>query len=526
MAQETAEDKLNMKMARTLSFGLAGVSGYPVYVEVFCQNGMPVMDIIGLPDTSVRESKDRVNAAIINCGRTRKDPARITINLAPADTKKEGPSFDLPIAVGVMIGTETLHPAPEKDAENIAMFGELSLDGYVRPISGALPMAISAKENGVGEIILPAENAREAACIEGLRIIPVCHLAEVIDYLEGKTDIAPQAQVSYEELKRESVHTVDMAQIRGQAAARRAMEVAAAGGHNMLMVGVPGSGKTMLARCLPGILPPLTFEEALETTRIHSISGRLRSGGGLMVTRPFCAPHHSASVASLIGGGQDAKPGEVSLAHNGVLFLDELPEFSRAALEALRQPLEDGVVTVSRVRKQALYQSSFMLVAAMNPCPCGFYGSSRKACRCTPPEIRRYLDRVSGPLLDRIDIQIEVDSVPVEEIEHSAPSESSAVVAARVAAARALQQERYSGSGRFCNAQLDNESLRQYCELGGEASRLLHAAVDAMHMSMRGYNRILKVARTIADLAGEEKISTNHIAEAVQYRELDQKYWR
>ena len=294
----------------------------------------------------------------------------------------------------------------------------------------------------------------------------------------------------------------------------------------MIMVGVPGSGKTMLARCLPGILPPLTFEEALETTRIHSISGRLRTGGGLMVTRPFCAPHHSASVASLIGGGQDAKPGEVSLAHNGVLFLDELPEFSRNALEALRQPLEDGVVCVSRVRKQAVYQSSFMLVAAMNPCPCGYFGSSRKACRCTQPEIRRYLDRISGPLLDRIDIQIEVDSVPVDEINHSAPSESSAAVAARVAAARFVQQERYRGSSHFCNAQLDSSSLRKYCSLSDEASRLLHTAVDAMHMSMRGYNRILKVARTIADLSGDENISTQHVAEAVQYRELDQKYWR
>ncbi len=512
-------------MAKTLSFGVSGVRGYPVHVEVFSMNGMPVMEIIGLPDTSVRESRDRVNAAIINSGRA-PDPKRITINLAPADTKKEGPSFDLPIAVGVMLATGRLFPRPDFYTDTTAMFGELSLDGHVRPISGALPMVISAKENGVQDIILPAENAREASCIEGMKIIPVSHLSEVIQYIEGTLDIQPQEQVSFDRLKRESVCTVDMSQIRGQSAARRALEVAAAGGHNMIMVGVPGSGKTMLARCLPGILPPLTFEEALETTRIHSISGRLRTGGGLMVTRPFCAPHHSASVASLIGGGQDAKPGEVSLAHNGVLFLDELPEFSRNALEALRQTLEDGVVCVSRVRKQAVYQSSFMLVAAMNPCPCGYFGSSRKACRCTQPEIRRYLDRISGPLLDRIDIQIEVDSVPVDEINHSAPSESSAAVAARVAAARFVQQERYRGSSHFCNAQLDSSSLRKYCSLSDEASRLLHTAVDAMHMSMRGYNRILKVARTIADLSGDENISTQHVAEAVQYRELDQKYWR
>ena len=515
---------MNEMMAKTLSFGVSGVNGFPVHVEVFCINGLPMMEIIGLPDTSVRESRDRVNAAIINSGREI-PPRRITINLAPADMRKEGPSFDLPIAVGVMAASGAMNPVPERDPGNIALFGELSLDGQVQPVNGVLPMVISAKENGIRDIILPAANAKEAACIEGLRIIPVYSLAEVIGYLEGKTDIVPQEQISFETLKRESVFPVDMAQIKGQSAARRALEVAAAGGHNMIMVGVPGSGKTMLARSVPGILPPLTFEEALETTRIHSISGRLPSGSGLMVTRPFCAPHHSASVASLIGGGQEAKPGEVSLAHNGVLFLDELPEFSRSALEALRQPLEDGIVSVSRVKRQAQYQSSFMLIAAMNPCPCGYFGSSRRPCRCTPPEIRRYLDRVSGPLLDRIDIQIEVDAVPVSEINSRIPAESTAVVAARVAAARLLQLERYRGTRHFCNAQLDSSEIRRFCVPDPEAERLLHMAVDSMHMSMRAYNRILKVARTIADLAGEETIATLHIAEAIQYRELDQKYW-
>ena len=516
---------MNDMMAKTLSFGVSGVNGFPVHVEVFGINGLPAMEIIGLPDTSVRESRDRVNAAIINSGKEMQ-PRRITINLAPADMKKEGPSFDLPIALGVLIATGELHPLPQFDLEKTAIFGELSLDGQVQPVNGVLPMVISAKENGIQDIILPAANAREAACIEGLRIIPVSHLRDVIDYLEGVKNIPLQDQISYDDLRRENVCAVDMAQIKGQSGARRALEVAAAGGHNLIMVGVPGSGKTMLARCVPGILPPLTFEEALETTRIHSISGHLPSGSGLMVTRPFCAPHHSASVASLIGGGQDAKPGEVSLAHNGVLFLDELPEFSRAALEALRQPLEDGIVSVSRVRRQAQYQSSFMLIAAMNPCPCGFYGSTRRPCRCTPPEIRRYLERVSGPLLDRIDIQIEVDSVPVEEISNNQFAESSAVVAARVAAARAIQLERYRGTGHFCNAQLDNRSIKEFCILNEDATRLLHAAVDSLHMSMRAYYRILKVARTIADLAFEEKIATPHIAEAIQYRELDQKYWR
>ena len=516
---------MNEMMAKTLSFGVNGVTGFPVHVEVFAANGLPMMEIIGLPDTSVRESRDRVNAAIINSGR-QGDPRRITINLAPADMKKEGPSFDLPIAVGVMIATGTMHPGKDRDPEKTAFFGELSLDGMIQPVNGVLPMVISAKENGIKDIILPAENAREAACIEGLRIIPVSCLSEVIDYLEGNMDIIPQEQISYETLQRESTFPIDMAQIKGQTAARRALEVAAAGGHNLIMIGVPGSGKTMLARSIPGILPPLTFEEALETTRIHSISGRLPSGSGLMVTRPFCAPHHSASVASLVGGGSDAKPGEVSLAHNGVLFLDELPEFSRNALEALRQPLEDGIVSVSRVKRQAQYQSSFMLIAAMNPCPCGYYGSSRRQCRCTPQEIRHYLDRVSGPLLDRIDIQIEVDSVPIEEINSQSPAESSAVVASRVSAARMIQQERYKDTAHFCNAQLSSNEIRRFCELSTEAQRLLHIAVESMHMSMRAYNRILKVARTIADLAGEEHIATAHIAEAIQYRELDQKYWR
>lgn len=512
-------------IAGTLSFGVSGVTGYPVHVEVFSTGGIPGMDIIGLPDTSVRESRDRVNAAIINSGKEMA-PRRITINLAPADMKKEGPSFDLPIAMGVMMATGVLKTAEGVSMEGTAMFGELGLDGGVRPINGALPMVISAKENGIRQVILPVENAKEVSCIQDMQILPVSHLRQVINWAEGTEIIPAQEQISFEALKSEAIITTDMAQIKGQKGARRGIEVAAAGGHNVLMIGVPGSGKTMLARCIPGILPPMSFEESLETTRIHSICGKLPAGSGLMVTRPFCAPHHNASVASLIGGGQDAKPGEVSLAHNGVLFLDELPEFSRSALEALRQPLEDGIVSVARVKRQAQYQSSFMLVAAMNPCPCGYYGSSRRTCRCTPPEIRKYLDRVSGPLLDRIDVQIEVDSVPVSEINNAETSESSAAVAERIARARLIQLDRYRGTGKHCNAQLSNAEVRKYCSPDAEAVRLLNTAVETLKLSMRAYQRILKVARTIADLDSSDTISSVHIAEAVQYRELDQKYWR
>lgn len=512
-------------LAKTLSFGVSGVNGFPVRVEVFSTGGMPMMDIIGLPDTSVRESKNRVMAAIVNSGRE-PGASRITVNLAPADIRKEGPSFDLPIAVGIMIATGMLHPDPRSDLDHLALFGELGLDGSIQPINGALPMVISAKENGIRDVILPEKNAREVSCIQDMCIYPVSHLKQVIEWLEKKSGITAQEQLSFDQLRKESSVITDMSLIRGQKGARRAVEVAAAGGHNMLMIGVPGSGKTMLARCIPGILPPMSFEESLETTRIHSICGKLPAGSGLMVTRPFCAPHHNASVASLIGGGQDAKPGEVSLAHNGVLFLDELPEFSRSALESLRQPLEDGVVSVARVKKQAQYQSSFMLIAAMNPCPCGYYGSNRRTCRCTPPEIRKYLDRISGPLLDRIDLQIEVDSVPLQEINESAPSESSAAVAARVSKARAVQLERYRGTGKHCNAQLNNIDVKRYCSPDPEAVRLLNMAVDSLHLSMRAYQRILKVARTIADLEECQTIASVHIAEAVQYRELDQKYWR
>lgn len=509
-------------LAQTLGYGLSGVNGFAVKVEVYAAPGLPNLEIIGLPDASVKESRDRVSAAIVNSGFSM-PVARLTVNLAPADMRKEGPAFDLPIALGILTASNQLDGI---DMTQTLMLGELSLDGTLQPVRGALPMVISASEQGITSVILPEGNAQEVACIQGVCVYPAQNLKQVVAHLRGRERIPAQIQRSYQEILQDTVVTMDMAQVQGQLGARRALEVAAAGGHNMLMIGVPGSGKTMLARCLPGILPPMTFDEALETTRIHSIAGKLRTGGGLMVTRPFCAPHHSASVASLIGGGSAARPGEVSMAHNGVLFLDELPEFSRNALEALRQPLEDGVVSVTRVQNQAQYQSSFMLIASMNPCPCGYYGSKTRACRCSQKEIRRYLDRVSGPLLDRIDIQIEVDAVPVKEINESRPAESSAVVAERVRRAREIQQERYKEDGIHCNAQLDAALSKKYCALDPQATQILHLAVERMGMSMRAYGRVLKVARTIADLRGGGPIITSDVTEAIQFRELDGKYWR
>lgn len=509
-------------LAKTLGYGLSGVSGFAVNVEVYATNGMPALEIIGLPDASVKESRDRVGAAIRNSGFSM-PISRLTVNLAPADMKKEGPAFDLPIAAGILMASNQLQ---QMDLSNTLLLGELSLDGTLQPVRGALPMVISASEQGVIDIILPEGNAEEVACIQGIRVYPAKHLRQVVMHLNGRERIPAQCQRSYQDIVSSVKCMVDMVSVQGQLGARRALEVAAAGGHNMLMIGVPGSGKTMLARCLPGILPPLTFDEALETTRIHSIAGKLKPGSGLMAERPFCAPHHSASVASLIGGGSNARPGEVSMAHNGVLFMDELPEFNRNALEALRQPLEDGIVSVTRVQNQAQYQSNFMLIASMNPCPCGYYGSKQRQCRCSKHEIRRYLDRVSGPLLDRIDIQIEVDAVPVKEISCGSAGESSAEVAKRVRKARELQQLRYHNDSIHCNAQLDAKLSRRYCALTKEAEAILHMAVERMGMSMRAYSRVLKVARTIADLEGADSLQTTHVAEAIQYRELDSKYWR
>ena len=502
------------------SCGLTGIEGFRVTVEVNLSEGMPMFEIVGLPDASVKESRERVRAALRNSGYPFPGE-RLTINLAPADLKKEGPAFDLPIALGMLTCTGIIAPNACADT---CVFGELSLDGTVRPVRGVLPMTISAVERGVKRILVPEANVNEIACVEGIEITPIPSLAAAVRHLTGERPIPPIPPVSYRQLLSEHAHTEDFRYVKGQHKAKRALEIAAAGGHNVLLIGPPGSGKTLMARCMPTILPDMTFEEALETTRIHSVAG-IVPPTGLLTERPFRSPHHTASHASLVGGGPNALPGEISKAHNGVLFLDELPEYRRDVLEALRQPLEDGFVTIARVNAQSTYPSRFILVCSMNPCPCGHLGSRTQQCRCTPNEIRRYLNRISGPLLDRIDMHIEVESIPAENLSDTALSEDSAHIRARVEAARQVQLMRYRDIGIHSNAELSARTLPEACRMTPGAKDLLLMSTERLKLSNRAYTRILKVARTIADLDGFTDIEEPQIAEAVQYRTLDRKYW-
>ncbi|MCI6007161.1 YifB family Mg chelatase-like AAA ATPase [Oscillospiraceae bacterium LCP25S3_E10] len=500
------------------SMGIFGLETFNVRVEADVAMGFPGFDIVGLPDASVKESRDRVRSALRNCGFEIPD-GKITINLAPAHIRKEGSVYDLPILMALLKYSGQL----VADISNSVFIGELSLSGDVRSVNGVLPMTMKAKEDGFQNIYVPYNNKNEAAVVKGINVYPIKNLNQLFDHLCGRKPMET-ATVDIED-EENAVQIPDFSQVKGQSEAKRAIEIAAAGMHNILLIGTPGSGKSMLAKRIPSILPDMTFEESIETTKIHSVAGMLGANKGLITTRPFRAPHHTVSAVGLSGGGTVPKPGEVSLAHNGVLFLDELPEFSRAAMEVLRQPIENGEITISRVSGTLSYPCDVMLVAAMNPCPCGYYGHPTRKCICGPKAVTRYLSKVSGPLLDRIEIQIEVPPVEFSDLTSQIQEECSADIKKRVNKARYVQQERYKGTGVKCNSGITPAMLNKCCPMDDKAQQLLGKAFDKMGLSARAYDRILKVARTIADLDQSEVIKSVHIAEAVQYRSLDRKYW-
>lgn len=504
------------------SMSLIGLEGYLVNIEIDVSAGIPCWDIVGLPDASVKEAKERVRTAIKNSGYDMQS-RKIVVNLSPADIKKEGSFFDLPIAIGILACSGNIN---KKSIEDTIFIGELSLDGKINKVNGVLPMCIEAKKLGIKRVILPIENTKEAAVVKEIEVIGAKSLIEVVNFLNYRIHIESTKFDLKKLFHNREAEILDFSEVKGQENIKRALEIAAAGGHNCLLIGSPGSGKTMLARRVPSILPDLTFEESLETTKIHSIAGILEKNVALITKRPFKSPHHTVSSISLIGGGRIPKPGEISLAHNGVLFLDELPEFNKNTLEVLRGPLEDKVVTISRINASLTYPCNFMFIASMNPCPCGYLGSREKECSCSEQSISRYIGKISGPLLDRIDIQIEVSQVKYQNLENNTKIETSQEVKKRVNDARKIQQDRYKKEKIYSNSALTPKLIEKYCKLDSKGKQILELAFNRLGLSARAYGRILKVARTIADLANEKNILKTHVAEAVQYRNLDKRYFK